>query len=173
MNQEILQIWIERTQCGEQRAANRLAGHLLTKFRPAILSAARRIGEQEALSVAGLSVAEAICQIRPGHSIESLFICRFTSNVLTHARSHVRRVQREADAAQVSFESYDHLESEFAISARLKNAALSDRDREIIMARLRGETFSQISKSLSISVAAVGFALSRILKKLEVSNELA
>lgn len=173
MNQEILQIWTVRAQGGDRRAADRLARHLLTKFKPAIANAARSLGDQESFSAAGLAISEAIRTVRPGDSIEAFFFCRFYSLCLTQKRSDARRFKNQADAAEILFERTGDVETEFAIQAKLKNAALSNREREIVLARLRGETFKEISKSLRVSTAAVGQALSRIFKKLESVNELA
>lgn len=168
-----IDILLIRTRAGDQRAANQLARHLLTKFKLLIDTASRRIGIAEAMSLAGLSVTEAINQTQLGNSVESLFVLRFKTHVHSHKRSHSRRRVREDEAGRLAALVGDDLEDSFAVFARLENAPLSDRDRAIIMARLRGETLSQISKSLSISCSAVGASLSRIFKKLEMANELA
>jgi DNA-binding CsgD family transcriptional regulator len=161
-----------RTRSGDRRAANHLARHLLTKFKPLIDSAARRIGIAESMSLAGLSLSEALAETQPGNSIESLFVLRFKTNLHSHQRTHTRRVTREDEAGRLAALVGDDLEDKFAVFARLENAPLSNREREIVLARLRGETFKQIGESLKVSTAAVGAALSRIFKKLENANEL-
>jgi DNA-directed RNA polymerase specialized sigma24 family protein len=173
MNQEVLQIWTLQAQRGDQRAADRVAKHLLTKFKPIIDRAARRIGMQESLSAAGLAVVEALRQAREGDSIEAFFFSAYRYHLKSEIRSAARRARLDAAAKILASENTIDQEEQFSILARLENAQLSDRDRQIILARLRGDTFTQLSSQFQISIAAVSAAATRAFKKLENANELA
>lgn len=173
MNHEILEIWVTRAKRGDRRAADCVACHLLSKFRPAIKNAARRIGIQESHSFAGLAVAEALKQVQIGDSVEAFFFSEFNSHVLSELRAAARRTRLQNSVSQIGVEYTIDMEEEFAIRSRFENAALSERDRQIILARLRGETFTQLSKRLQISVTAVSNIAARAFKKIEAANELA
>lgn len=173
MDQDILKIWTQQARAGDRRAADRVARHLLSKFKPIIDRAARRIGMHESLSAAGLAVVEALRQARAGDSIEAFFFAAYRFHLKSETRSAARRARLESAAKLLTCENTIDQEDQFAVRARLKNARLSDRDRQIILARLRGETFTQLSKRLQISIAAVSGAASRAFKKLEQANELA
>jgi RNA polymerase sigma factor (sigma-70 family) len=168
-----MNVLIIRAQGGDRRASDQIARHLLAKFHPAIARASLVIGKPEAISAAGLSITVALKKVRPGDSVEAFFYACFQSHFMTEARAAARRIRREAEAASFFDERHGDVESEFAIRSRFENATLSKREREIVLSRLRGETFQEIANSLRVSGSAISVAFTRALKKIQVSNELA